>query len=880
MQQVSHPHSSSSAASRKRRFEVVDKPEPAPEAAAPDHPCSAAWLQRLNPRHRADVEYELSVAERVPTWGAPRLPPECIAAAETFFGALHARLENTLRLCVLEYLSLQRVSSSDALCLAATESLVPELLLDPAAHFVTTHRALQSFAAPAGAVAPLSDMQRLELQSMQCEWVSAAAAYAATQFKLFYDATVAFILDDPDTPMRWVTPASLARIATMETDIMSALQPELSLLAFALSKYADGHSDTSHLRINDLAMKCGMDFLDSLSSSAPLPPFKMSSEDALFLKPLAVAETQLCALFSLQPAQFYKVDMFLRKHLGLRVLGGSVSSIALVPLVHQMLSLTCVRELHTPRADEMSFSERATRAAMQQRKTVLRALQLAHGAEATGVKLLADASENEELLRSAVDMCALARGATVQEADRDAVLPAYVALCLRQNGALRERDLLRCKFRVVKDLITVAVAMVSNGRVSLLPYFQYVLAQDRRARMAGGARRLPVPPAMLGDQLSYEFCAKEDVRRIKAFLSVDKTRLLGSTFPLHATQVYGLQLAHAALREHTVAHIDGLAMALGFGMLTPLMLLRATQQLQHDENKDACLCALFWQAARALRTTFLQQICYTVPEAMPARLHTCAICDEAFTLLPACAVADCCEEHTVCLPCMVRCVEMRATDVLCKRTWMDKASLMRCAMAPACTAALPPVVLDCIGPDLRYVVEVLSYEAAPSATTQPCHRCWDSVAIPAPADGVVASCSTCGADQCVVCATAAHPGVLCLAVSRGGPTPHTLLSEAKVQRCPSCSVATMKASGCNHISCVGAGCKTQWCWICGLAITDPAVHYTSDSATRCGQFAYDVDFETRRMRAAIRARTDAAEDVKAAALDLLVGAFAQNDDDI
>ncbi len=36
------------------------------------------------------------------------------------------------------------------------------------------------------------------------------------------------------------------------------------------------------------------------------------------------------------------------------------------------------------------------------------------------------------------------------------------------------------------------------------------------------------------------------------------------------------------------------------------------------------------------------------------------------------------------------------------------------------------------------------------------------------------------------------------------------------QRCPKCGILTEKIDGCNYLQCSFFGCKTEWCWMCGL----------------------------------------------------------------
>ena len=66
---------------------------------------------------------------------------------------------------------------------------------------------------------------------------------------------------------------------------------------------------------------------------------------------------------------------------------------------------------------------------------------------------------------------------------------------------------------------------------------------------------------------------------------------------------------------------------------------------------------------------------------------------------------------------------------------------------------------------------------------------------------------------------------------------HEAMNEATIRRCPECSLAFVKHDGCNKMKCVGNGCKTLSCYLCGLKIKGYS-HFCNchkDSPCSCGK---------------------------------------------
>ena len=841
----------------------------------PDTPACNAWLLNLPPYRRSCIEYELDVCARLPVYGPPSIPAVCVTAAEALCSQLPQILENNLRLLVLENLGFSSAVNADALCVLALQTVMPELLIDSTAHFISSQREIAPYEVGAAAA---TDEQRLQRQAQQCEWTPAAAAFAATQYQLFYAGFIAFLLSEKDdSPLRWATEDDILRVVARRYEDAEMVPAETALLFYALTKFCDNATGQFQKSTNDLAMSAGMRLLELLREYVPVPAIKPTQQDSVFSKSLSSVEAHLCELLCRPYSDVFVVRSFMAKHMGLRLQPGAY---ALAPIVHQLLSLPALSELHL-RPRPSAFTAAAVKDCMFLRKVVQRALHAAHGGgDEDGVNLskLMPPREYEEVMQQTLEYVnaamSFAWAATTRSADSDSdgVLASYVSLCLRMQGNLRRRDLRRLKFTICDVMLPVVTQMVSGATtVTLLTYFQHVLSTRR-------ARRTILQVADSTDALCYAFCNKEGVRSVTNALQPARTMLFHADYVPTPERICGIRAARDRLG---LQRRDVVSANLAYATPSALMLMRAVQQLRRTdpfyEDKVSKLvgsCALMWQAARAVRETLLQQVCYAVPADVRAdALVKCTVCDEAFVET---AASHGCGTHSVCLPCAVRCIESRAVDVISKTAWLSSADMLRCAMAPSCALSMQPAVLQLVGPEFRYVVEVLGNEPKLRPHSHPCFQCWDRVVLTTPEQGVVATCGTCRARMCTMCECVEHPGWLCPSAMAGGPTPELLLTEAKTQRCPTCGVATTKDAGCNHISCP---CKTNWCWICGVALTDTAAHYSSTTST-CGQFTYDIEYETKRMRQRILARTDVPNDVKTDALSLLSSMFAQDDDDM
>ena len=844
-------------------------------------PACAAWLTRLSPVRRQSFEYELDVCARVPVWTQPRMPVECQAAAETFLAILPTLMKDNLRLVIAENLGLDHVTNESALCAVAAEMLLPDMLVSSAAHFNASQHGTVVFY-NTGRV----DIDRLKLQAQQCEWATAAAQYASDQFRNFYAAFSAFVLSprNDDSPMCWATAEDVLRAVCRRTAIASQTPTATALLVFALSEFSENRGSGRHDSNNDLAMEVGMEFIELLKDAVPPPAFPLNQSDAAFAKSTADVDAHLCELFCRPRSEAHVIRAFMQRHMGLRLLSTGVYSVA--PLVHQMLSIKALHTLYV-RPRPHPFSSEAARTGMQLRKAILDALQAAHGGLLTahGVPYEDIGPFTGDVLCRVFDFYRVGPVAVATgHGDTDyEMLASYVSLAARLGtSSLRRRDLRRFKFTVRDEFVPLASAMAEADHVSVLPYFEhaYACAKSKAVRRLLSSASADV--TVLSDGACHAFCEKESCRSVINALQPLKHVFTGRGFELTPERVFSLGAARTTLREWLTSRSDAVSTALAFGAMSPFMLARAIQQTPRDRNYDVQVsaltmaCAMAWRASRVIRERFLQQVCYAVPadaRELTTRMLCCAVCDESF--LPMFEAT--CTSHAVCTPCMVRCVESRAVDVIHRRAWLSTSDMLRCAMSPACGCQMPAADLSLIGVEFRYVVDVLGTEPQPRPGTHPCFQCWDRVELKSPDSGVIGNCATCLAQMCTVCDGMAHPGWLCPAAMRTC-TPELVLSEAKTQRCPNCATATTKDSGCNHISCL---CKTNWCWICSKTIegSDTTAHY-ADGASLCGQFTYGVEYETARMRLHIEARTDVSADVKVAALSLLTSTFAQSDDDL
>jgi len=110
------------------------------------------------------------------------------------------------------------------------------------------------------------------------------------------------------------------------------------------------------------------------------------------------------------------------------------------------------------------------------------------------------------------------------------------------------------------------------------------------------------------------------------------------------------------------------------------------------------------------------------------------------------------------------------------------------------------------------------------------------------ADGEIVAemkCEKCGQEFCYYHSNA-HEGASCdayrLEIARAERLQSTILEGTRP--CPSCGITTDKISGCNHMTC--ATCGSDWCWMCGEAITNIGWHYSPSNPNGCAQFGDDI----------------------------------------
>jgi len=242
--------------------------------------------------------------------------------------------------------------------------------------------------------------------------------------------------------------------------------------------------------------------------------------------------------------------------------------------------------------------------------------------------------------------------------------------------------------------------------------------------------------------------------------------------------------------------------------------------------------------------------------------------------------------HAMCTACAVILVENRiASLAVGNGEYADMCGMevWKCA-DPLCAAgSLETAAAAHLSADFQHLHQGLTAgrERAASARdgTRACATCWGQVT-PCPEEGVVATCAVCQMRTCTQCGRSAHPGVLCPARERrnAATDPETVLNDAKLQRCPGCAVQTTKALGCNHIVC--SACHTPWCWHCSGKIETVTGHYSEGGQCSGTMLSYTCDSERARMAAAIRARPDLTDAVKAEALSMLASTFRQTQADL
>jgi len=269
------------------------------------------------------------------------------------------------------------------------------------------------------------------------------------------------------------------------------------------------------------------------------------------------------------------------------------------------------------------------------------------------------------------------------------------------------------------------------------------------------------------------------------------------------------------------------------------------------------LGALAWQAPIITRRGKRAKV---VMEAVPC--YACGTAHERWR--------DACLQHPLCLQCYLTFKESQLMDML-RQGGAPEGALTACA-APDCARQHSLLELHALlSCEMRTVLHIVR-QPRPAFS---CAYCGHGVAS-AEADAVLRQCGLCLMHTCTQCLGLAHPGQVCSMVflREAGRTPATVLSEAKMQTCPGCAVPSVKAEGCNHMTCL---CGAHWCWLCGCAVDakDPAAHFADvaggDAAARCQMRQYSAVSEVARMVAAITRRTDISEELKAHSIDALTG---------
>jgi hypothetical protein len=285
---------------------------------------------------------------------------------------------------------------------------------------------------------------------------------------------------------------------------------------------------------------------------------------------------------------------------------------------------------------------------------------------------------------------------------------------------------------------------------------------------------------------------------------------------------------------------------------------------------DMVACALLWNVAAAVRSTLVEGV--RSREDAPC-VFPCMACGEKFNTMYEHVLkleARPCT-HWLCAPCAVTVVESRITNVLTSDGSVREQTgcvLLKCPH-PACQCTLDWAV-PLVGPDFKFFLA--RAQKLQQTVLNPCAVCWGSTSDPDECG--IAMCNLCECQTCTRCGYMAHPGVLCR-TSASYLDPAVLLSEAKMQSCPSCSLATTKEGGCNHMQCK---CGNHWCWACQTSIQDTNItdHYAGCS--KCT--VYSQTSEVNRIRKRILSRADISEEVKLFTLSLLAIQHKQEYDDL
>jgi hypothetical protein len=560
-----------------------------------------------------------------------------------------------------------------------------------------------------------------------------------------------------------------------------------------------------------------------------------------------------------------------------------------------------------------AFQVRCARRAMFVRAQVQLALEAAHTAHDAGVDTARIGRTSPRMLAGvlldALHICLARYNIAAQDTAWGMCWARATAVCASEGVALPAN--------VPACIQTLARACApARGVLTLLPLIQFLCADRTVHEGCTLPQKCPVaqlPLAHTVAQTAHAFCrAQDDVVRA---LPSRATRIacsgLNDTAAHTPTNLRALKPCVYNLRTRTAVLDLQSAVALGttpepahlalnllclvdFGDASEPVTAGASKRWSSSRaaeyaTADMLVAALLWRLGQDVRTEASAALWPAVPSVVTTygkkrartEVASCCACFEPCT--PAepddSSAARACT-HLMCTACTVRLLESRARAFLARAQHAETGTFRACGPAvlrcgiDGCCASLA-WALELLSCDIRFALRAAQAEVPLPAGHVECGICWGAAVLD-DADGVVATCATCGLQTCVQCLTPVHFGVVCPAAQAASQRPENILTEAKMQACPACATNTIKDDGCNHMTCK---CGCQWCWVCGHALPTPAEsHYQLPSP--CSQFMYSRNTETTRIRARIEARADLPEEARAHALHLLATTFAQETHDI
>jgi hypothetical protein len=238
----------------------------------------------------------------------------------------------------------------------------------------------------------------------------------------------------------------------------------------------------------------------------------------------------------------------------------------------------------------------------------------------------------------------------------------------------------------------------------------------------------------------------------------------------------------------------------------------------------------------------------------------CPVCYENVDTLDRFIVQACGQEkHGCCQSCASiyfkgRISEGRLTELLCpvgiaqggcgENAGIDIESGKRAVAASATTAEIERLIDDDKAALAQFTLLTLKKNDASLCECPSCKNMCAPIAAEAPA----VTCVDCGAKFCQHHAWGhkaesekgeQSEAEVCAAFERKMIAERRLMaSEFGHKSCPMCSTPTVKAGGCNHMTC--KNCNGHWCWICGKEIENGNVgwHYSQDNPeSGCFHFA-------------------------------------------